>query len=95
MARRSNGHAAGRAQRLQIPVSEKQRAAIVEAAKAAASDVNTLALAYIMRGVVSQVSGVPIVLSGKVADRARELAADQGVTPDRVVELLLIGGKSK
>lgn len=91
----ANGHAAAARPRLQIAVTEQQRGACESAAKRACSDVNTWALAYLMRATgQADTSLRPVVITGEVADRLRRLALAQGISPDAALEQLLISGGS-
>lgn len=91
MSKRTNGHVhEAKYPRLQIPLSGQQREQLVTAALKAGSDVNTWTLAHAMRAAgLEAAAGAPLVISGKVADLVRKRAALQGVTPSRMVELML------
>lgn len=93
-AERSAPTAKASKNRIQISVTDKQLSAIKAAAASAQSDVNAWALAKLMRAAGEQRSaGTPIVISGEVADRLRAVADDQGISPDRAVEQLLLAGQ--
>lgn len=95
-AKASNGQTPAAARpRLQIPATDLQRGACEQAAARAGSDVNTWALAHLMRAATKQdAAGSPVVITGEVADRLRQLASDQGIDPDRALKQLLISGGS-
>jgi hypothetical protein len=82
----------GSTDRLQIPVTKPQRAALEAAAQASSASLNTWALARLMKAASAEhTEGSPIVVSGKVADRARQLAKAQDITADELLEQLMLG----
>lgn len=90
---KTNGHKQDLSPRLSIRLTQQLRTSIDDAAKRANSDVSTWSLAQLVRAAgASGTDGAPIVLSGKVADRVRALALAQGVTPERAIELAIVGG---
>ena len=79
--------------RLQIQVTEQQKAMIVDAAQRSGSDINAWVVAQAMRAVAIKPrpgESAPLVISGPVADRVRMIAEQQGISTDRVVEQLLL-----
>lgn len=81
--------------RLQIPCTDQQRQILIDAAADARSDLNTWALAHLVRAAKRPAAGSsPIVIGGDVAYRVRELAKAQGIAPDELIAQLLVAGEA-
>lgn len=80
--------------RIQVVASSQQAQILAEAAQAAGcSDRSTWILAHAMKAAKAEDSaGAPLVVTGVVADRLRAEAERQGITPDQVLEQMLIAG---
>lgn len=92
MSRRPSGLESEQGQRirLQIPLTAQQRQILQGAADRARCDLNTWSLAHLIRAAKAQESsGSPLVVGGRVADRIRQLSAEQGITTDSELEQLL------
>jgi hypothetical protein len=86
--------------RTRIPVvcSKQQKLMLEAAAVRSGCDLSTLILTYTLRGigalgvteVVGEASDAPVIVNGTIGARLRARAIEQGVQPDRMLELLLV-----
>lgn len=85
--------------RTSLQCSRQQKAILVDAAKRAGCDLNTLILTHALAGVGRQTGAAPtddspVIINGRVGAALRARAQEQGVTLDRVLEMLLLAGGS-
>lgn len=85
--------------RIAVICSDQQKLLIEEAAKRLGCDASSLILSYTLRGIgalaadgKAKVEAAPVIVNGKIGARLRERADQQGVPPERMLELLLVGG---
>lgn len=79
--------------RIQVLASPRQREIIADYAEKAGSNSSTFVLAHVMKAIGQYKTGdeIPMVIGGKVADRIRTLADQQGISPTQFVEQLALG----
>jgi len=80
--------------RVSLVCSRQQKALLVSAAERAGCDLNTLILTHALAG-ASRSAGAepgqaPVIINGAVGAKVRARASEQGVPPERLVEMLLI-----
>lgn len=80
----------GRGPRLQIPVTDRLRQTLREAAERTGSDLNTWVLAHAVKAARTSVDGSPLIINADLAHRLRVFADRCDVTPERAVEMLLV-----
>lgn len=80
--------------RASLVCSRQQKAIILDAAKRAGCDLNTFVLTHALAGAArsagSDPVASPVIINGAVGAKLRARAAEQGVPPERLVEMLLI-----
>lgn len=79
--------------RVSLMCSRQQKALLVSAAERAGCDLNTLILTHAIAGAsraLGATGEAPVIINGTVGAKLRERSAEQGVPPDRLVEMLLI-----
>jgi len=80
--------------RVSLVCSRQQKALLVSAAERAGCDLNTLILTHALAGAArsagAELEQTPVFVNGAVGARLRARAAEQGVQPERLVEMLLI-----
>ena len=80
--------------RMQIFASKRQHEILIEAAKAAGTDVHTYVMGFAMRGAqYSSSKGTPLVLEGDVSERLRIAAQAQGINASALVAQLLVASE--
>lgn len=89
-------YADGEQARIFLQCSTQQKALLVDAAERSGCDLTTLILSHALIG-AARVPGVsageaPLIINGSVGAKLRARAAEQGVPPERLVEMLLIAG---
>lgn len=79
------------AARIQVLASAEQAQILADAAKAAGVDRSSWMLAHALKAAgAAATAHAPLLVGGAVADRLRAAAERQGVTPEKLVEQLLI-----
>lgn len=80
--------------RVSLMCSRQQKALLVSAAERAGCDLNTLILTHAISGASKSLGNAageaPVIINGTVGAKLRERAAEQGVPPERLIDMLLI-----
>lgn len=85
--------------RVGVICSKQQKALLEAAAKRAGTDLGTLILTYALRGLGAlaaadhgpqELADAPVIINGRVGAALRARATEQGVPPDRMLELMLV-----
>ena len=84
--------------RASVICSRQQKIILEEAAAARGTDLSTMLLAFALNGLGAigdkkkSPHEIPVIINGKVGATLRAKAAEQGVPPERMLELLLGAG---
>lgn len=79
--------------RVSLMCSRQQKALLVSAAERAGCDLNTLILTHAIAGASRSIGAAgeaPVIINGTVGAKLLARSAEHGVSPDRLVEMLLI-----
>ncbi len=81
-------------ERINLQCSREQKSQLVEAAQRAGCDLTTLILSHALAGAARTAGAAPgdtpVIINGAVGTKLRARAAEQGVPPERMLEMLLI-----